>query len=401
MSIEPSPPPSSSSTSSTSSLLPPFSLNGDKYDQNTYYGRFRKMVDLVNPMTLLYTHQQLEEAQQILKEYEHHGNTTTSTSCSSYSNQVLWESKGIVEAMCHPDSHEIIPKPFRMAGFIPFNAPICLGALMATSPYSILFWQWSNQTHNALINYSNSNKSSTTSSTTCTIDGDDTEEESTSTSSSSSTMVQGYVGAVTGACGVSLGLKTFIDTNTSFNWSVAKKIKLQRYVALPAIAIGSAINVILMRRNELTTGITIYYEQTNNNNNDDDQVEIVTVGSSQVAATKALQEMTISRMLLAVPVFLLPPLGVSFIDTIVSQHSMTVKRLMQKKKTLLVLNTFFVLLGFSIGLPATIALFPQIGSIPVNEVEEQFQHIQDHNNNNNKTDDGRRSIQVFKYNKGL
>mmetsp|Transcript_45694 Transcript_45694/g.52817 ORF Transcript_45694/g.52817 Transcript_45694/m.52817 type:complete len:354 (-) Transcript_45694:196-1257(-) len=353
------------------------------------------MLDLVNPMTLFYTHQQLEEAQHILKEYEHHGNITTS-SCSSYSNQVLWESKGIVEAMCHPDTHEIIPKPFRMAGFIPFNAPICLGALMATSPYSILFWQWSNQTHNALINYSNSNKSSTTSSTTCTIDGDDKEEESTSTSSSRSTMLQGYVGAVTGACGVSLGLKTFIDTNTSFNWSVTKKIKLQRYVALPAIAIGSAINVILMRRNELTTGINIYYENTDTTT--DSTIEIVTVGSSQVAATKALQEMTISRMLLAVPVFLLPPLGVSFIDIIVAQHSMTVKRLMQKEKTMLVLNTFFVLLGFSIGLPATIALFPQIGSIPVTELEEKFQHIQDHNN---KNDDGRRSIQVFKYNKGL
>jgi hypothetical protein len=61
----------SSSSSSLSSLqheieIPQFSLNGDKYNQNTYYGRFQKMLDLVDPRTLFYTAQDLHNAQNTL-----------------------------------------------------------------------------------------------------------------------------------------------------------------------------------------------------------------------------------------------------------------------------------------------------------------------------------------------
>eukprot|EP00548_Thalassiothrix_antarctica_P002581 CAMPEP_0194153960 /NCGR_PEP_ID=MMETSP0152-20130528/58625_1 /TAXON_ID=1049557 /ORGANISM="Thalassiothrix antarctica, Strain L6-D1" /LENGTH=59 /DNA_ID=CAMNT_0038859675 /DNA_START=82 /DNA_END=257 /DNA_ORIENTATION=- len=44
----------------------------------------------------------------------------------------LWEAKKIRDAVYHPDTKEVIPPPFRMSGFIPFNAPMCLGAIMAT-----------------------------------------------------------------------------------------------------------------------------------------------------------------------------------------------------------------------------------------------------------------------------
>jgi hypothetical protein len=67
---------------------------------------------------------------------------------------------------------------------------------------------------------------------------------------------------------------------------------------------------------------------------------------------------------------------------------------MQKNKhTTLVLNTIFILLGFSFGLPATIALFPQIGTIQTNELESKFHHLKDSHTG--------KVIQSFKYNKGL
>jgi tricarboxylate carrier len=368
---------SSTTTRSSSSSIPPlipqaFTLNGDKYNQNTYYGRFQKMLDLVDPRTLFYTQQDLYNAQKVLLDYKNQQQNDTidknDTNTNVNDNELLlWKCKKIRDTMIHPDTGEIIPRPFRMSGFLPFNSPICLGALMATTPATILCSQWLNQTHNALINYYNGNKTQPTDYVT---------------------LGQGYVGAVTGACGVSLGLKTIIDRSSSI--PDIKKIKLQRFVALPAIITAAAINVILMRRNELTTGINVYTEQKNDN---DTGMTIVIAGSSQIAAKKALTEMVISRMILPLPVFLLPPIGLSIIDNL-SIHSTTLTRLMQKNKhTTLVLNTIFILLGFSFGLPATIALFPQIGTIQTNELESKFHHLKDSHTG--------KVIQSFKYNKGL
>jgi len=377
--------PPSSKTKSSSVLLPPtpFSLTGDKYDQDTYYGRFRKMIDLVDPRTLFHTQQDLQDAQRLLKEYKNqrHALGTTDFDINSIgTTNEFWNAKQIRDSMTHPDTEEIIPKPFRMSGFLPFNAPICVGALSATSPYSILFWQWLNQTHNAFVNYHNGNK-------TQPIDFN--------------TTVQGYIGAVTGACGISLGLKTLIDKSA---YDATRKLKLQRFIALPAIMSAAAINVILMRRNELSTGINVYYKNENNNNNGVGGINVeeqqqqqsgsneIVVGSSQFAAKKALKEMVISRMALALPVFLLPPIGLSVVD-VISTKSSLVKGLMNKSKhTSLVLNTLFVLIGFGVGLPATIALFPQNGSIPVTDLEERFQHLRDENG---------RPIRTLQYNKGL
>ena len=360
-------------------ILPQFSLNGDKYNQKTYYGRFQKMLDLVDPRTLFYTEQDLQNAQTILLDYkinQQHKKKNSNAKKSELTTKqthLLWESRRIVESAIHPDTKETIPRPFRMSGYLPFNTPLCVGALMATTPVTIVCSQWFNQTHNALINYYNGNKTQPT---------------------NYITLGQGYVGAVSGACGVSLGLKTMIDKSTSL--STLKKMKLQKFIALPAIITASAINVILMRRNELTTGINIYYEQQQPNNNAHEQeqeVKVVIAGSSQIAAKKALTEMVISRMILPLPIFLLPPIGLSIIDHL-SIHSTGLKRLLLKSKhTTLVLNTIFILLGFSFGLPATIALFPQIGTISSEELESKFHHLKDKESGT--------VIQSFKYNKGL
>jgi len=297
------------------------------------------------------------------------GNTTTN-------NMKLWNARYIVDSMTHPDTGELIPRPFRMSGYIPYNAPLCVGALIASSPFSILFWQMSNQTHNALINYYNGNKTQPT---------------------DMKTTIQGYVGAVTGACGVSLGLKTLIDKS---KYDVAQKIKLQRFVALPAIITAAAINVVLMRRNELSTGINVYYEQqqqqqeeikskdSNSNNN----TEVVVIGTSQIAAKKGLKEMVISMMVLPLPVFLLPPIGLSMIESFGNKSPAIKNMLMKNKYATVGINAMFVLLGFTFGLPATIALFPQIGTVPVTELEDRFHNLRDRNND---------PIQYLQYNKGL
>lgn len=376
--------------SSSSSLCPPFSLTDDRYDQRTYYGRFRKMLTVVDPRTLFYTATDLEQARTLLQTYKAATTATTTTTANSQNTDTtipdtqLWDAKRIIDSMTQPDTDEIIPRPFRMAGYIPYNAPISVAILVAAAPATILFWQWSNQTHNALINYYNGNQSQPT---------------------PPSTLLQGYLGAVAGACGVSLGLKTYIDRST--RWSVTRKVTLHRFVALPAIVTAAALNVLLMRRNELTTGIDVYYDDTATTA-DAAAPQQVVVGTSQRAASKALQEMVISRMLLPLPVFLAPPVGISCIELL--HRNNYLPRACQQllthhpKSTSVVLNTCFVLLGFSIGLPATIAVFPQVGTIPIHELEPRFQHLRKNYTTKEEHDDSQSTpprLHTLHYNKGL
>jgi hypothetical protein len=57
----------------------------------------------------------------------------------------MWEAQMLVQSAVHPDTGEIIPKPFRMAGYVPFNMPLLVGLLVPQGVAMTAFWQWSNQ----------------------------------------------------------------------------------------------------------------------------------------------------------------------------------------------------------------------------------------------------------------
>eukprot|EP00923_Selenidium_pygospionis_P010210 GHVN01017758.1.p2 GENE.GHVN01017758.1~~GHVN01017758.1.p2 ORF type:complete len:196 (+),score=49.51 GHVN01017758.1:67-654(+) len=69
--------------------------------------------------------------------------------------------KLVVEACVNPSTGEVIPPLGRAAAFIPVNLPI-ITAMLVTRPTisNIVFWQWVNQTYNALFNYSNGSRQS-------------------------------------------------------------------------------------------------------------------------------------------------------------------------------------------------------------------------------------------------
>merc|ERR1711933_494541 len=105
---------------------------------------------------------------------------------------------------------------------------------------------------------------------------------------------------------------------------------------------------MFMRAGELTTGIDVYYEfeeSTSSNSKPNEALTPTVVGPSQSAAKKALTEMAISRMILPVPVFLMAPLGMSLVEPIIKKN----RRLLTVP-----FQSAFVLLGFGLGLPATI-----------------------------------------------
>lgn len=150
-----------------------------------------------------------------------------------------------------------------------------------------------------------------------------------------------------------------------------------RYVAFPSAVVASSLNCYIVRSPEIDTGIPLLNSNYEN---------VSTTGqTSKIAAKEGVHSTTASRALLQAPVYFLPPLlmnTIPFLKNFVLRHpSMSVP-----------LTTYLVLVSFGLGLPATVAIFPQMAEIDVKDVEEEFQGL--------RGDDGL-PYQKFYYNKGL
>ena len=134
--------------SSTSSSCLPYKHNGQRFDQSTFEGRFARMMLACDPKLLLTNDEDIRNAQELLLQ-----NDGVSHSTVSITDRDLWEARRVVDAALHPDTGDVIPKPFRMSGYVPFNGPICVAMVASTSTMPLLFWSWVNQSQNALVNY--------------------------------------------------------------------------------------------------------------------------------------------------------------------------------------------------------------------------------------------------------
>ena len=129
----------------TADSCPEYTSNGQRFDQSTFSGRFARMLLACDPRLLLYTETQVRQAQDVLTKYAKREVIVD--------NRTLWESRRIVDAALHPDTGDVIPRPFRMSGYVPYNGPICVAMVASTSTPTLLFWSWVNQSQNALVNY--------------------------------------------------------------------------------------------------------------------------------------------------------------------------------------------------------------------------------------------------------
>ena len=150
-----------------------------------------------------------------------------------------------------------------------------------------LLWQITNQSLNVAINSANANKS---------------------TPLSTSTMVQSYFLAVSASCTVALGLNALVPRIKRL--SPTAKMTLTRLVPFAAVASAGALNVFLMRGEEIRQGIDVFPVLSENEKlqKEKDGVEVQSLGKSKKAATLAVGETAISRVLNATPIMVLPPL---------------------------------------------------------------------------------------------
>ena len=203
----------------------------------------------------------------------------------------------------------------------------------STSTVPLLFWSWVNQSQNALVNYFNRNASSPMTNETLAIS---------------------YGAAVGSALVVAFGLATAIQKK----YPAEQAKRLMKYVAFPSAVVASSLNCYIVRSPEIKTGIPLM--------NKDGQ-DVLAGETSKVAAQRGVNTTTISRAILQAPVYFLPPVLVSLGP---------IRQYLAKNPRMAVpVTTYLLLCSFGVGLPVTVAIFPQISEIDVNDVEEKFQHL--------------------------
>ena len=205
-----------------------------------------------------------------------------------------------------------------------------------------LLWQITNQSLNVAINNANANKS---------------------TPLTTSGMIKSYFAAVTASCSVALGLNAIVPRLSRV--SPQTRLVLGRLVPFAAVASAGALNVFLMRAEEIRSGIDVYpkLSETEKNNQTDPHPP-ASLGKSKKAATLAVSETALSRVLNSTPVMALPPLILVQLQ----------KQDWLKKRPRLVLPVNLgLILGTSIfALPLALAAFPQRQAVSATSLEEEF-----------------------------
>lgn len=179
---------------------------------------------------------------------------------SHLSEDDIWKAKHVYDSAFHPDTGEKMFFLGRMSAQVPMNMIITAAMLtFYKTPRQVIFWQWFNQSFNAMVNYTNRSGSSPIS-----VDQ----------------LGVSYLSATSAALVTALGLNKLVKRAPPL---------IGRFVPFVAVAAANCINIPLMRQKELKEGIEIYDEDGNK------------IGQSKVAAKKAIQEVVFSRIAMASP----------------------------------------------------------------------------------------------------
>jgi len=235
-------------------------LDQPRWDQNSYWGRAKHFFTTTNPLNLFATPSQLQTAKETIDKYK-------SGEKTDISEDEVWRAKQLYDSAYHPDTGELMFLPGRMSAQVPCNMLVtgCMMTFYQSTP-AVVFWQWFNQSFNAVVNYTNRSGDSPI---------------------PMSTLGTSYVAATGGALGTALGLNAMVKSMPPV---------VGRFVPFAAVAAANCINIPLMRRSELEQGIMLMTEDGEK------------VGESKIAAKQGISMVTLSRIGMASPGMVLIPL---------------------------------------------------------------------------------------------
>lgn len=138
-----------------------------------------------------------------------------------------------------------------------------------------------------------------------------------------------------------------------------------------ACSTAGYLNAWFMRKTEIEKGIDVLDENG------------TSYGKSKVCAKTAVTQTAISRYILTIPIFI-PPL------MLIATERMGMMPRNFYLKTLVEVS--YISLELYVAVPLGIAMYPQIGKINANELEEEFRNIRDERGV---------AVKEFYFNKGL
>ncbi|KAJ9589711.1 hypothetical protein L9F63_017083 [Diploptera punctata] len=297
------------------------------WDQSTFIGRVKHFFWMTDPRTCIVSETSLDAAKELVSQYRLGKEPPGTTR-----EQVVY-AKQLYESAFHPDTGDKQNVFGRMSFQVP-GGMLVTGAMLQfyrTAP-AVVFWQWVNQSFNALVNYTNRNAKSPTTTTQLGV---------------------AYLSATAAAMVTAVGCKAY--------WQRKASPFLQRYVPFAAVAAANCANIPLMRQNELIYGVDVYDENDN----------IVT--QSRVAAAKGISQVVFSRIIMCAPGMTILPIIMARLE----QYPW-----MQKIKPL---HAPFQVMGVGCFLtfmvPVACALFPQRCSLKTSTLEwlepEQFKKLKE------------------------
>lgn len=273
---------------------------------------------------LLNTPAEVERARALIADYRSDATSTMSPE--------LWRAKQVLDSTLHPDTGLHVPLPFRMSSYVLSNLVVTVGMLTPNlGTAGTLFWQIANQSLNVAVNTANANKSHPLTTTQ---------------------LITNYLLAVSGSCGVALGLNAIVPRLK--NVSASTRTVLGRLVPFAAVVSAGLVNVFLMRSEEIRKGITVFDRDTNE-----------PVGTSRTAAAYAVGETAMSRVINATPIMVIPPL------LLVKLQSTRLLRGKSRLAETLVNLGLITVTSFAV-LPFALAIFPQSRTLAVEKLEDEF-----------------------------
>ncbi|XP_075468613.1 sideroflexin-2 [Ascaphus truei] len=294
-----------------------FNIDGPRWDQNKFVGRLKHFFNITDPRTVIVSEQELDRAK-LLVEACRAGAVPPGTSVDQ-----LHYAKKLYDSAFHPDTGDKMNLIGRMSFQVPGGMAItgCMLQFYRTVP-AVVFWQWVNQSFNALVNYTNRNAASPITPTQIGL---------------------AYITATSTALATAVGLNLYTKKAPPL---------VARWVPFAAVAAANCVNIPMMRQQEILNGIAVADENDNN------------LGYSRKAAIKGIGQVVISRIAMAAPGMILLPILMQRLESFPFMKRI---RFLHAPLQVMLVGGFLLFM-----VPVACSLFPQKCSMAVRNLEPEL-----------------------------
>ncbi|XP_023676227.1 sideroflexin-2 [Paramormyrops kingsleyae] len=294
-----------------------FDIDAPRWDQRTFMGRLWHFFSITDFRTALVSDTRLDEAKMLVH------SCRAGTVPPGTSKEQLYYAKKLYDSAFHPDTGDRMNLIGRMSFQVPGGMAITGFMLQfyRTVP-AVVFWQWVNQSFNALVNYTNRNAASPITPKQIGV---------------------AYITATSTALATAVGLNLYTKKAPPL---------VARWVPFAAVAAANCVNIPMMRQQEILNGIAVTDENGNK------------LGHSRNAAIKGITQVVISRITMAAPGMIILPIVMERLERYRFMQRIT---FLHGPLQVMMVGVFLVFM-----VPAACSLFPQRCSMAVSKLEPEL-----------------------------